>query len=168
MLRSLSSARFLAPLALLLVQAGCGGGGSTPTAPAAPAFQMSSAAVVVDGVTVNGATVSPHHGGGPTRFEARLQIGGQAATGGAVYCRYELPNGGGMMQHQGLFTMYDDGTHGDAAPGDGLYCYQDQAEREQYGCHDNAAGPGEYQYEFWGQHHAYGETEHHRVTVTVR
>jgi hypothetical protein len=29
---------------------------------------------------------------------------------------------GGMMEHRGRFMMYDDGTHGDDVPHDGIYC----------------------------------------------
>ncbi len=159
--------RQLAPCALLLVAAGCGGGdGSTPTSPAAPLFALASVEVVVDGQVVNGMTVDMHQGGGATRFEARLHVDGQPASGGVAYCRYDLPGGGRMMQRQGVFSMFDDGTHGDRIPGDGVYCYQD--DRAEYGCHGEAAGAGEYHYEFWGQHQAYGETMHRQVTVIVR
>jgi hypothetical protein len=54
---------------------------------------------------------------------------------------------GGYM-HQGEFYCYDDGTHGDPVPGDGIYCFVD--EMQQYGCHSADARPGEYRYEFCG------------------
>jgi len=156
----------LALLPLLIGFAGCSDGGSTSTSPATPRFEVASAAVVVDGQVVNGQSIPMHHDGTPTRFEARLHIDGQPVAGGTVYCQYDRPGGMGGMHGQGTFTMYDDGSHGDPTPGDGLYCYQD--DRDQYGCHGEGAASGEYHYEFWGRHHAYGETAHQRVTVTVR
>jgi len=156
-------ARFLLPLALFLA-VGCNGGGSSPTSPAGQSFAMTSAAVVVDGQTVNGMTMPAVHGGGPTRFEARLELDGRPATGGVVYCDYDRPGMG--MHRQGRFTMYDDGTHGDHTPGDGLYCLQDDL--REYGCHGDGAGPGDYHYEFWGEHPAHGATAHRQVTVVVR
>ncbi|HSM13860.1 MAG TPA: choice-of-anchor X domain-containing protein [Thermoanaerobaculia bacterium] len=156
----------LLPALLLVLATGCGGG-SSPTSPATgQSFEMTTAQVVVDGQVLNGATV-PMHQGGATRFEARLEADGLPARGGTVYCRYDRPGGGmGGMHRQGVFTMYDDGTHGDHTPGDGLYCLED--DRGEYGCHGDSAGPGEYRYEFWGEHPAHGQTAHHQVTVTVR
>jgi len=122
-----------------LLAVGCSGdGGSTPTAPAAPQLELASAEVVVDG---------------------------RAAIGGVVYCQYERPGGMGM-HGRGTFALYDDGTHGDGVPNDGLYCFED--DRAEYGCHGDGAGPGDYHYEFWGRHAAFGESAHRRVTITVR
>lgn len=158
---------FPLPLVLLsLLVAGCGGdGGSTPTSPAAPHVELATADVVVDGQVLNGQTVPMHQGGGPTRFEARMELDGGPLSGGVVYCQYDRPGGMGMHGH-GTFAMYDDGTHGDHTAGDGIYCYED--DREEYGCHGSGAGPGEYHYEFWGHHAAFGDSAHRRVTVTVR
>lgn len=142
----------------------CDGSSSSPTAPTRVTFVMTSAEVQIDGQVVNGTVLPAHHDGSPTRFEAHLEADGRPVTGGVVYCQYERPGAG--MHHQGVFALHDDGTHGDRIPGDGLYCLRD--DREQYGCHGGGAGPGTYHYEFWGRHPAWGETDHHRVTVTVR
>lgn len=144
---------------------GCDGSASSPAAPSRATFEMTAAQVVVDGQVVNGTEVPARDEGPPTRFEARLEADHRPVTGGVVYCQYERPDGHGMHR-QGVFTMYDDGTHGDHTPGDGLYCLSD--DRSQYGCHGDGAGPGTYHYEFWGRHPSWGETAHHRVTVTVR
>ncbi|GMU66840.1 MAG: hypothetical protein AMXMBFR36_31140 [Acidobacteriota bacterium] len=153
---------FLAAVALV---AACDGSGSAPTSPARSTFDLTSAEILVDGQVVNGAVLPAHHDGAPTRFEARLESGGRPVEGGVVYCQYQRPGSHGM-HHQGVFALHDDGTHGDRTPGDGLYCLDD--DRGQYGCHGDGAGPGTYHYEFWGRHPSWGETEHHRVTVTVR
>lgn len=154
------------PALLLPLFAGCCcSGGSTPTPPAVPQLELVSAEVVVGGQVLNGPTIPMHHASGPTRFEARLHVDGRPATGGVVYCQYERPGGMGRHGH-GTFAMCDDGTHGDGVSNDGLYCLED--DREEYGCHGDGAGPGEYQYEFWGHHAAFGDTTHRRVTVTVR
>jgi hypothetical protein len=159
------SLRCLPLVAGALLLAACGGGRSSPTSPAAARFMMTSEQVVLDGQVLNDRTVTMYQGAGSTRFEARLALDGAPATGGTVYCRYDRPGAMGM-HGQGTFTMYDDGTHGDQTPGDGLYCLQD--DRDEYGCHGPGAGPGDYHYEFWGEHPGWGTTEHHRVTVTVR
>jgi len=157
--------RWLPLVAGALGLAACGGGHSSPTSPAATRFEMTSEQVVLDGQVLNEQTVPMYHGSGSTRFEARLALDGAPAAGGVVYCQYDRPGGMGM-HGTGVFTMYDDGTHGDRTAGDGLYCFED--DRDEYGCHGPGAGSGEYHYEFWGQHPAWGTTEHHRVTVTVR
>lgn len=104
-------------------------------------------------------------GSGPTRFEARLHVEGRAAIGGVVSCQYEPPGGMGM-HGRGSFAMYDDGARGDGVPNDGLYCFQDDL--EEYGCHGDGAGHGDYHYELWGRHASFGDSSHLRVTVTVR
>jgi hypothetical protein len=77
-----------------------------------------------------------------------------------------MGQGMGSGHHQGRFQLYDDGTHGDHVPGDGLYCFEDFA--AEYGCHGPKAQPGEYHYEFWGEHQQDGHhSNRHRVTVTL-
>ena len=56
--------------------------------------------------------------------------------------------GGPMMGgFQGTVLCYDDGTHGDDVPGDGIYHYMDPD--NQIGCHGTGAPTGEYRYTFW-------------------
>jgi hypothetical protein len=121
------------------------------------------ASVIVDGQTVNGMTLptgTEVHG---TRFRRRRDAIG-ARSGAQVWLRYERPGTMGMMGKSGVVMLYDDGTHGDHAPGDGLYCLYD--ERDADGCHGSGAPMGDYHYEFWGSH-SQGESNHMRVTVTV-
>lgn len=145
---------------VLLWGGACGGGGNGPTDPAGQRVSLVTAAVSVDGVVYNGGTY--HHGqgqGDSTRFEARLTSNGGPAPGERVWVDY----GRGMMR--GRFGLYDDGTHGDPVPGDGVYCLEDPDGR--YGFHHAGAPHGRYHYEFWGEHHGGSHSNHLDVTIQV-
>jgi hypothetical protein len=59
-------------------------------------------------------------------------------------------HGGPMMGgYNGTTLCYDDGTHGDDMPGDGIYHYMDSD--DQIGCHGVNAPHGEYHYTFWAE-----------------
>lgn len=124
-----------------LLLLGCDGR-SGLTDVAASAF-VTDAKVTVDGEVVNGRTVSRGHGGGATRFEASVRFAGRAPS--VVRVRYTKPGAMGM-HGSGELSCYDDGTHGDRQPGDGVYCYEDHEGR--YGCHGDDAHPGQHRYEF--------------------
>lgn len=139
--------------------AGCDGGGS-PTRPAPDRLTLTSAAVSVDGVVYNGGTFDHEEGHGEsTRFEARLMVDGTPAPGERVW----VSHGRGMMG--GRFPLFDDGTHGDPVAGDGLYCLEDF--EGDYGFHHAIAPHGTYRYDFWGQHHDGGESNHLEVVIEV-
>jgi hypothetical protein len=74
-------------------------------------------------------------------------------------------DGHGSMMNGGRMTLYDDGTHGDRMPNDGIYCYEDFG--GEYGCHGANAPMGRHDYDFFGMDHSNGETNHMLVTVTV-
>lgn len=148
----------------VILFAGCGGGGgSSPTAPANRTLMLSSASILVDGQPVpSGGTF--HHGrGAATRFEARLTDQGHPAPGYRVEIQFQRP--GGMMHHAGAFFLYDDGTHGDPTPGDGVYCFEDAD--GDYGFHHMGAFRGEYHYDFCGLYPDGAETNHRVVDITV-
>jgi hypothetical protein len=159
-----SSLMAIAGMALLLVA--CSGGDNSTSPAGSVEMTVTSAAVIVDGQTVNGMTLQNGHGGAAgTRFEARVEMPSGPVAGAEMWLRYERPGGmGGMMGGSGVVALYDDGTHGDGVPGDGIYCLDDV--RGDYGCHGAGAPMGQYHYEFWGTH-PHGETNHMRVTVTV-
>lgn len=140
---------------------------STPTEPAVRALVLRQATVSVDGVVVNGATVSRRHGpGASTRFEAHLaDLSGNPALGHMARVAYSRPDGHGSMMDGGRMTLYDDGTHGDRVSGDGVYCYDDLD--GTYGCHGDNAQMGQHSYDFVGMDHAGGESNHMLVTVNV-
>lgn len=141
------------------------GGGDGPTAPTTSAIAVTNASVMVNGQIVNGQTLQRGHGeGGSTQFEASLMLGDRPAPGQVVRVRFDRP-GSGMMNTTGTFSLYDDGTHGDRMPGDGIYCYEDLA--GQYGCHTADARPGQYHYDFSGMHEGMHESNHMMVTVTI-
>jgi hypothetical protein len=54
-----------------------------------------------------------------------------------------------MGGYNGTTLCYDDGTHGDDMPGDGIYHYMDSD--DQIGCHGVNAPHGEYHYTFWAE-----------------
>lgn len=151
--------------ALSLMSVACDG--SSPTEAGRAPLVLQQATVSVAGVTVNGATLPPGHGSGAsTRFEARLvDAAGRPAAGHAARVAYSRPNGHGSMMNGGRITLYDDGTHGDHVPGDGIYCYEDTA--GDYGCHGENAPLGQHRYDFYGMDHQGAESNHVMVTVNV-
>jgi hypothetical protein len=159
----------LAPtLVVLALAASCNGDGiSSPTAPRTALVVLESATVSVGGQVVNGMTLPRGHGqGASTRFEAKIvDAQGRPMTGQTVSVRYQRPQGTGMMSSTGTMMLYDDGTHGDRVPGDGIYCYEDWA--GDYGCHTASSPMGQYHYEFWGQDHGGQHSDHLTITVTI-
>ena len=151
--RSVQSMKSIVAVGLILAVVGCSQ--DDPTQPAdsnTVDLTLSAAKVSVDGQSLDGQDVQQGSHAGPVRYEAHLtDHHGNPVVGGQVQVRYGM-NGmmghmGGYM-HQGEFYCYDDGTHGDPVPGDGIYCFEDDA--QQYGCHRAGANPGESHYEFCG------------------
>jgi len=70
------------------------------------------------------------------------------------------PSRGG---YAGSVDCYDDGTHGDRIPGDGIYHYVDP--EDNIGCHGINAPSGEYRYIFWCED-IYGQRSN-TVAVTL-
>lgn len=159
--------------ALLTLAVACSGDGRSPTDPGMPAtMSLSGAAIEVDGQRYDAGTAGSfehHHGGQPagsTRFEAHLTRDGVPVSGQTVRVAYEMPTGHGMMgRSTGHFPLYDDGTHGDPTPGDGIYCYEDHA--GQHGFHHPGAGHGNYHYDFHGLHPDGRETNHMTIDIVV-
>jgi hypothetical protein len=142
-------------------------GSSSPSEPRGSSLVLQGATVSVAGVVVNGASLPRGHGrGASTRFEARLSdLSGQPATGHTVKIAYSRPSGHGAMMDGGRLTLFDDGTHGDRVPGDGVYCFEDFG--SDYGCHGENAQMGQHRYDFYGMDHMGGESNHMLVTVSV-
>lgn len=151
---------------LSLVACSSGSGEDNPTSPANPDLVLTSADILVSGQSVAGGTFSQGHGeGSSTRFEAELMSNGQLAPGQMVWLEFDRPMGMGMGRHHNRVQMYDDGTHGDRIAGNGIYCLEDFA--GDYGCHRADAEPGEYHYEFYGEHQDGHESNHMTATVTI-
>ncbi len=132
----------------------------------AGALTLSDAMVIVNGQAVNGMTITPSQAQGTnTRFEARLMGPDGPAVGQTVRVSYQRPQGmmGMMGGSSGVMTLYDDGTHGDETPGDGIYCTEDWD--GQYGFHMNNAQMGTYHYDFYGMHDDGHESNHMEVSV---
>ena len=127
---------------------------------------LTRATISVNGQVVNGQTLPRGHGqGGTARFEAVLEQDGVRVTGGSVTVRHDSP-GGMMMGNSRDFLLYDDGTHGDHTPGDGLYCYEDF--QGEYGCHTNQAAMGQHHYQFHGTDGHGHQSNMMDVSVTIR
>ncbi len=153
-------------LVLTLGACSSGSDSSSPTDPANAELTMTSADVLVSGQSVAGQTFSQGHGeGSSTRFEAELMLNGQMAPGQMAWLEFDRPMGMGMMHHTGRVQLHDDGTHGDRVAGDGIYCLEDF--KGDYGCHRADAEPGEYNYEFYGEHQDGHESNHMTVKVTI-
>lgn len=162
------SITIIAVAVLVLTAAGCSE--NDPTRPAdsnAGDLTLSGAKVSVDGQSLDGQDIQQGSHAGSVRYEARLSDQhGNPVTGGQVQVRYGMSGMMGHMDgymHLGEFYCYDDGTHGDPVPGDGIYCFVDGV--QEYGCHRDDARTGEYHYEFCGfdQH----DHESNRVDVRV-
>lgn len=158
--------RFAVVTAVLIAVAlmGCNGNGG-PTSPDGSPLVLTRATVSVNGQVVNGETLPQGHGEGVAeRFEAALEKDGVRMAGGSVRVQHASP--GGMMMGPPEFRLYDDGTHGDRTPGDGLYCLEDL--QGQYGCHTNQAPRGSHHYDFMGTDSQGHRSNQMRVTVTIR
>lgn len=153
----------------VLVLTACGGdGGSSPTAPGPDrTLALTEASLTVNGQPVQSGETFPHQheaGGGTTRFEATLMDRNGPALGHRVEVRFQRPDG--MMHGSGVFRLYDDGTHGDHVPGDGVYCFEDT--QGAYGfCHGDARH-GRYHYDFCGLYPDGAETNHREIEIDVR
>lgn len=147
-----------------VILAGCDGNGG-PTSPGGSLLVLTRATVSVNGQVLNGETLPLGHGEGVAeRFEAVLEKDGARMTGGTVRVQHDNP--GGMMMGSPVFHLYDDGTHGDSVPGDGLYCFEDF--QGQYGCHTKQAARGSHHYDFMGLDSQGHKSSQMRVTVTIR
>lgn len=85
-----------------------------------------SAAIMIDGSNMTNGTVSS-----PSRDD-RMKVTAQFSdpqgnhTIRTAVVSYSMA--GGMMGQMGQFILWDDGTHGDDAAGDGWYCLEDDME----------------------------------------
>lgn len=171
MIISNSWIRLVFAAALLMGNIACSdsGGTASPTAPAESVMVLQTASVSVNGQNVTNSSWNPSSDPAQsTRFEARLLRNGMPAIGEMVYVTFDRPQGMGSMMgmnRQGRFALYDDGTHGDPTPGDGIYCFEDFT--MDYGFHHSDCPYGEYRYEYFGQDHQGHESNHMRVTIQV-
>ena len=170
--RDLVFARYSLAAIVLLAFIACGGSGgssntSTPTAPTPSPIILQTASVSIAGQDVtNGSWSRGNHNPGSTRFEATLHRDDMPALGEMVFVEFDHPQGmNGMMGQSGRFELYDDGTHGDRAAGDGLYCLEDSG--MGYGFHHGGASHGQYHYEYFGQDHQGNESNRLHVLIQV-
>ena len=141
-------------LALLpMYLAACSDSSSLPTTPSPPTSSgpvVTNPLVLVGGMPVQAPV--PRGTDQPSLFRIHVQAPGGLATIRRVVLQYSQPgpnhHGGSMMRgFSGTVLCYDDGTHGDDIPGDGIYHYMDP--ENQIGCHGLNAPRGNYEYAFW-------------------
>ena len=89
--------------------------------------------------------------------------GAHGAVGNQANMRYQRPMG--MMNQSGTMRLYDDGTHGDRTPNDGVYCYEDSD--GSFGFHMMDAAMGQYHYEFWGMDSGGHDSNHMSMAITL-
>ena len=73
-----------------------------------------------------------------------------------------------MMNHSGEITMWDDGTHGDMTPGDGIFHMEDDmSEMMKMMGIVWANMMGDYEFEFYCFDEDDHESNHYKVEVTI-
>lgn len=125
-------------LSILLLSAllwlwGCGSNGPvSPVGNDKPS--ASNAMVLFDGQAASGVLPVPRGASAAQpstppvmRLSVRFQEAGDGTpidSGVCDYGHHGRGSMGGMMDHNGRFMLYDDGTHGDPMPHDGIYCFE--------------------------------------------
>lgn len=140
-------------LAILVAYlAACSDSHSMPTtsSPTSGGPEVTNPQVLVGGMPVQGFVSLGTDETGLFRIHVRAPGGLTSIQ--RVVLQYSQPgpnhHGGSMMGgFSGTVLCYDDGTHGDDVPGDGIYHYMDP--ENQIGCHGRNAPAGNYQYAFW-------------------
>jgi hypothetical protein len=165
---SVSLVLFVLGIATLLT--GCVKGddmGGERAFPALPQSDIALAAadVQVDGRSVASATISPGSGTS-TLFTVTLADATDRARVARMQMDYAQHSAMGMMGTRSSLDCYDDGTHGDAVAGDGMYSYRD--EDGHVGPHYEGCVAGEYGYTFHGMDLDGNHTNSLEVRVTVR
>ena len=157
----MTHSKLSAVLLAVVVVAACSGGAtsdspSTSTVEALAVPAVSQPTVLVKGTPVEGDLQAGTND--PTVFRVAVTAPGGPSTVRKVTMTYSQPgaNHQGDMCHDhgcgggpytGTVDCYDDGTHGDDVPGDGIYHYTDP--NHQIGCNGRNAHPGEYTYSFY-------------------
>ena len=169
-MRSASWAHALPILIAAYGLSGCSDRSSSPAGPSSlPASPVvSGPQILVGGIPVQG-TVN-RGTGEPSLFRIEVQAPGGMSTIRQVVLQYSQPgpnhHGGPMMGgFAGTVFCYDDGTHGDDVPGDGIFHFMDPDDR--IGCHGTDAPPGMYEYSFWCED-IYGQRSNTATLTIVR
>ena len=157
---------FALALGILALLSGCSGdGGGRANDVLQSDVRLAGADVLIDGTSVDSATVAPGSGSS-TLFTATLADPGDTSRIRNVQMEYPVHSSTGMMGHGSTVSMYDDGSHGDPVPGDGVYCYLDAD--GHIGPHDDDCPRGDYVYRFHGTDMLGHETNWIECRVTVR
>lgn len=161
-----TSARVFLGAAVLLFVTSCSDSSTSPGAPSQQAPVVSDPQVIVGGVSVRGLVAKGTDE--PSLFGVRVHAPSGFPSIARVVLQYSQPgqnhHGGPMMGgFTGTVLCYDDGTHGDDIPGDGIYHFMDPD--DNIGCHGLYAPSGEYHYSFWCED-AYGQRSN-TASITI-
>ncbi len=149
-------------ISLLFFASACDHGDSTHLGvPHMDTFGLVEARVLVDGESIGGQTISRADNlGSSTRFEARVV---DLDANLSVEVAYQRPQ---MMEgSSGIVPLFDDGTHGDAVAGDGIYCFEDW--EGEYGLHMSEAPMGVYHYAFYAMDEDGHHSNHLSLDITL-
>lgn len=149
----------------------CSDSSPSPTAPsqfAAGPPSVHAPQVLVGGTPVQGRVKQGTNE--PSLFRVHVEVPGGLSNVRRVVMEYSQPGrnhhrGPMMGGYAGTVDCYDDGTHGDDIPGDGIYHYADPADR--IGCHGIDAPSGEYHYTFWCED-IYGQRSNSASVTVIR
>lgn len=102
---------------------------------------------------------------GPTMFQVQLEDRDAMTLSNVESCQihYDLPARMPGMRRRGVADCYDNGSHGDDVPHDGVYHYRD--DDDSVGCGRSWMPTGEYLYDFVC-HFTNGSTSERSVAVT--
>jgi hypothetical protein len=126
---------------------------------------LAGADVLIDGGSVQDATISPGQGSS-TLFTVTLADPADRSRIARMQMDYPEHSSMMMMGTRSSVDCYDDGTHGDAVPGDGTYSYMDTD--GHIGPHREDCATGEYIYTFHGTDLTGKHTNSLERRVTVR
>ena len=155
----------LAPAVNLVLTSCSKGTGDSQGALQQPDVRLAGADLLVDGRSVNNAVIQPGSGTS-TLFTATLVDPADTSRMRTVEMDYPVHSHMGMMEDRSTLKMYDDGTHGDPTPADGVYCYLDVD--GHIGPHDDDCPRGQYLYRFHGTDLHGHDTNWVECGVTVR
>ena len=157
----------LLPLvAAFLLFLGCSSGGhmlsdTVGSSSGSSPVRLAAADIQIGGRSVNNATISPGSGSS-SLFTVSLADLSDRSKIGRMQMDYSTHSSMEMTEARMSVDCYDDGTHGDAAAGDGTYSYMDVD--DHIGPHYESCASGSYTYTF----HGMDDADQHTNTVDCR
>jgi hypothetical protein len=156
-------------LALVLASAGVllVSGCTDETGPGTSPIEILSASLLVNGEPVADG-VRPTHGD-MMHIQAQVTPGSLAMVQRVMVDHTSPPMvRGRSMHHEGVMMLYDDGTHGDHRPGDGLYCHEgDMIEMMRFMGQGMGMMQGEHKLEIYVEDGDGNHSEHYTLPMKI-